>query len=86
MAINLSFNRAKQKVYVSGYSALLLIAISVLALQGGFFALVGLSCWVFTVLGCSYCYLKRIKVNCLKNYSVHGKQSTMEEEGKDHSP
>jgi hypothetical protein len=84
MANNLNRNRAKQKMYLSGYSALLLLAISVLALQCGFFGLVGLTCWGLTVFGCSYYYLRRFKANSLKINSFHEELTNAEEEGKDH--
>jgi hypothetical protein len=81
MANNLKHNRAKQKIYLSGYSALLLLAISALALQGGFFTLVGLACWGITVFSCSY-YLRRIKANSLKINPFHAEPANVEEEGR----
>jgi hypothetical protein len=82
MANNLKRNRAKQKMYLSVYSALLLLAISVLTLQGGIFAIVGLACWGLTLFGCSYCYLRRINSSYLRINSVHTERSNVEEEGK----
>ena len=86
MVNNLNQNRAKQKIYLSGYSALLLLAISVLALQGGIFAFVGLACWGITAFGCSYYYLGRIKANSLKINSDLPERSNMEVESKDYLP
>jgi hypothetical protein len=80
MINNLSCNRAKQKMYLSGYFALLLLAISVLALQGGIFAFFGLLCWGITAFGCSYFYLRIIRKNILKINSFHAEPANVEKE------
>jgi hypothetical protein len=82
MANNLNRNEAKQKTYLSGYFALLLIAISGLVLQGGGFALVGLSCWGFTLLGFLYCFFRRSNASCIRIKSFHAERYPNEEESK----
>jgi hypothetical protein len=44
--------RTGQKMFLSGYLAMVLFALSGLILRGGVFVLVGLACWSFALLGC----------------------------------
>jgi len=53
-------NRAIQKVYLSGYLALVLFSLSGLILQGGVFVLIGIVCWSCAFFGCINYYNKRI--------------------------
>jgi hypothetical protein len=69
MAYDLQHNRAKQKAYLSGFIAVLLLSILGLVLQGGAFALVGLACCGCSILVCFYVYFIRINVKCLQNSS-----------------
>jgi hypothetical protein len=85
MANNLDRNKAK-KVSLSGYLALLLIAISGLALQGSVFALVGLACWCLTILGFFYHYFKRSNTSCLRIKSFRTERYLQEEESKSNVP
>ena len=82
MTDNLYRNRARQKVYLSGYLALVFFSLSGLILQGGVFILVGLACWSCVFLGCINYYNKSGNAKSLKTDYTITRNHIGEDEGK----
>ena len=70
MANRLYHSGARGKLYITGYLAMLLLAFSGLALEGGVFVFVGLTCWGCAILSCLHYYDKNIR-KLVKNESLN---------------
>jgi hypothetical protein len=73
---------AKQKVYLSGYLALVFFSLSGLILQGGVYILVGIACWSCVFLGCINYYNKSGNAKPLKNNHANTMNHIREEKAR----